>query len=767
MSVIQLQLRRDTAANWTSANPTLLSGEFGYETNTGAIKIGDGSTVWTSLAYYSTKIRTGSGAPSGALGVVGDLYIDSASGILYLKTAVSTWASQGNLTGPTGPTGPTGASGVVQDIASSDSVAFSIGGSAAHPTIDSPTMAAHTYKGNNTGSAAKPANLTNVQVTADLVAATIALQGMMTANDKKKLNTAIFDVANDFGGDPTGGVDALSAINSAIAAAQTNGFLTGSAGIVWLGGGRFKTSNTVNITGDNVTLGGFGGGSSLDSGNYYTGMGAAIVPTGAFPAVVVSAITTNGLTGQPNTGFKWKGVAVDGYSANATIGLQLISCQNFDIDDFYAINCTDTALDFNTLPGATLTIAAAFPLAAATLTVNSTVASGSGSAFAASGSVIVNDGTGTPRLVTYTGKSGTTLTGASSGGLGSGSAPIGGAVRILPIAQDTTRGVVGQINIRSLDGGATSGIGIRLNGDGGGLANTNLIHFAGNIKIAHLNGIGIKDINSDTNLFNSVVINRAAGGSGIGAEIGAGSTVSLASRNNVFRHASFGAGGLTTRGTPTATFPSGPTRVYDYQLANGEALPTIEAGSILQVNYNGGISPEFNTANSSTGTLTLTGASATLIIGQIKLPPNGLQIGASFRVRYPYTKTAAGTVARISGVKIGPLGTSADPTVNSVTRTPTAIADSGFEEMTITITALGAAANSVMSSVRGKQLATAVGFDTVAGSVSATQGTPVAFSSVTSGFLFLSFFLSSGAASTEVVSVLAPVQPEVLKGGNT
>tara|TARA_Y100000015_G_scaffold13098_2_gene12575 strand:+ start:2892 stop:4616 length:1725 start_codon:yes stop_codon:yes gene_type:complete len=48
---VQMQQRRDTAANWTSTNPTLLSGELGYETDTGKFKIGDGSTVWTSLAY--------------------------------------------------------------------------------------------------------------------------------------------------------------------------------------------------------------------------------------------------------------------------------------------------------------------------------------------------------------------------------------------------------------------------------------------------------------------------------------------------------------------------------------------------------------------------------------------------------------------------------------------------------------------------------------------------------------------------------------------
>jgi hypothetical protein len=43
--------RRDTAANWTSANPTLLAGEIGIESDTSKIKLGTGSTAWTSLSY--------------------------------------------------------------------------------------------------------------------------------------------------------------------------------------------------------------------------------------------------------------------------------------------------------------------------------------------------------------------------------------------------------------------------------------------------------------------------------------------------------------------------------------------------------------------------------------------------------------------------------------------------------------------------------------------------------------------------------------------
>jgi hypothetical protein len=63
---IQIQYRNDTAANWTSANPTLLSGEIGYETNTGKAKIGNGSTAWNSLGYFPSTAAITSGTIVGA-----------------------------------------------------------------------------------------------------------------------------------------------------------------------------------------------------------------------------------------------------------------------------------------------------------------------------------------------------------------------------------------------------------------------------------------------------------------------------------------------------------------------------------------------------------------------------------------------------------------------------------------------------------------------------------------------------------------------------
>lgn len=84
--VTQIQIRRGTAAQWTSANPTLASGEFGYETDTGKAKIGNGSTAWNSLSYSLTgsagtvtSITAGTGLSGGTITTSGTIAIDTAT----------------------------------------------------------------------------------------------------------------------------------------------------------------------------------------------------------------------------------------------------------------------------------------------------------------------------------------------------------------------------------------------------------------------------------------------------------------------------------------------------------------------------------------------------------------------------------------------------------------------------------------------------------------------------------------------------------------
>jgi len=73
-----IKLRRDTASNWATVNPTLASGEPGLETDTLKIKYGNGSTAWNSLSYSAG----GSGAasvPTASTSVLGLVKVDGTT----------------------------------------------------------------------------------------------------------------------------------------------------------------------------------------------------------------------------------------------------------------------------------------------------------------------------------------------------------------------------------------------------------------------------------------------------------------------------------------------------------------------------------------------------------------------------------------------------------------------------------------------------------------------------------------------------------------
>lgn len=97
-----VRMYRDTSGNFTTAAPTLALGEVGYETDTAKLKIGDGSTVWASLAYF-----TPGGAPTGtAGGGLGGTYpnptvLGTFTGQLISSGAVTTVTTTGNITDET------------------------------------------------------------------------------------------------------------------------------------------------------------------------------------------------------------------------------------------------------------------------------------------------------------------------------------------------------------------------------------------------------------------------------------------------------------------------------------------------------------------------------------------------------------------------------------------------------------------------------------------------------------------------------------------
>lgn len=77
-----IQVKRGTASAWTSANTVLAAGEVGFETDTKKMKVGDGSTAWTSLGYTVTDgditgVTAGTGLSGGGNSGAVTLAIDS------------------------------------------------------------------------------------------------------------------------------------------------------------------------------------------------------------------------------------------------------------------------------------------------------------------------------------------------------------------------------------------------------------------------------------------------------------------------------------------------------------------------------------------------------------------------------------------------------------------------------------------------------------------------------------------------------------------
>lgn len=91
----RLQQRRDTAANWTSANPTLAAGEIGLETDTSKFKVGTGSATWTALAYGGIQGTTGSQGTTGTTGSTGAQGTTGTNGAQGAQGAQGTQGNQG------------------------------------------------------------------------------------------------------------------------------------------------------------------------------------------------------------------------------------------------------------------------------------------------------------------------------------------------------------------------------------------------------------------------------------------------------------------------------------------------------------------------------------------------------------------------------------------------------------------------------------------------------------------------------------------------
>ena len=129
---VRIQLRNDTAINWTDADPVLGAGELGLETDTVQFKIGDGVSSWTELEYGISG-PTGpigpSGGPTGPQGIAATIAVGTVSSTGPTGTATVTNSGTSSSAifdfilrqGATGDTGPSGVISVTGPITNSGS----------------------------------------------------------------------------------------------------------------------------------------------------------------------------------------------------------------------------------------------------------------------------------------------------------------------------------------------------------------------------------------------------------------------------------------------------------------------------------------------------------------------------------------------------------------------------------------------------------------------------------------------------------------------
>ena len=113
----RILLRNDVATAWTTANPVLMKGEIGIETDTNKFKIGDGVKAWSALSYVGTQVEvTGEGevitgasvSANGTLTLTrGKLYLDD----VLLEAPLTYTADIGVLTVPSSGSAQVGKAG--------------------------------------------------------------------------------------------------------------------------------------------------------------------------------------------------------------------------------------------------------------------------------------------------------------------------------------------------------------------------------------------------------------------------------------------------------------------------------------------------------------------------------------------------------------------------------------------------------------------------------------------------------------------------------
>lgn len=227
-----ISIRRGTAAAWSGTNPVLALGEPGLETDTNFLKFGNGVTAYNSLPYFTA------GGLSSSLASA-NIYVGNAGGVAtaVLVSGDATLSNTGALT-------------IAADAISNAKLA---------------DMATMTIKGNNTGGAANPLDLTAAQTKTLLAIANTDVSGLGTMSTQNSNSVSITGGTITGMPTPTGASDVaiksyvdaattgLSPKNSCRVTAATNQAATYANGASGVGATLTYTATGVNVV-DGYTL---------------------------------------------------------------------------------------------------------------------------------------------------------------------------------------------------------------------------------------------------------------------------------------------------------------------------------------------------------------------------------------------------------------------------------------------------------------------------------------------------------------------------------
>jgi len=96
MPVTRIQIRRGTAADWASVNPTLSVGEYGLETDTGKLKLGNGTQNWNQLEYVRPSPHSGSHATGGTDAIAPSGIGAAGQSLTEVFASSGTWTKPAN-----------------------------------------------------------------------------------------------------------------------------------------------------------------------------------------------------------------------------------------------------------------------------------------------------------------------------------------------------------------------------------------------------------------------------------------------------------------------------------------------------------------------------------------------------------------------------------------------------------------------------------------------------------------------------------------------